>query len=573
MAKASLQIPPTTTHLCNIIISRDFDLLPIRSEEGREREANGIQKMKFNVSAKEIKRVETLSKYAGKGSAKTAAAADAVVGRRISHRTVLVLGVVLLLAFVRMSVLVLESAAVCSTLDCVGSSFFGGGDANLKLREELMRALEEANDGNANGGGAESFNELAKMLVSEQDLKAFAFKTKAMLSRMEREVQSARKQESVNWHLASHGVPKSLHCFCLKLAEEYAVNAMARSRLPPPEYVSRLVDPTFHHIVLLTDNVLAASVVVTSTIENSANPERLVFHVVTDKKTYTPMHTWFAVNSINSAVVEVRGLHHYDWPKELNAGVKEMLETIHLIWKHYFNNYKEKDLDYNEEHNRYLEALGPSSLCLLNHLRIYIPELFPDLSKVVLLDDDVVVQHDISSLWELDLNGKVGGSVFKPWCGGNCCPGSKYVDFLNFSHPIISSNFDGGKCAWVYGMNIFDLEAWRRSNITETYHQWLKLNVKSGLTFWNPGVLPPALIAFEGQVHPIDSSWLVTDLGYRHRSDEISNNIEKLEAAAVLHFNGPAKPWLEIGLPEARSLWNRYVNFSDKFIRKCRIIE
>ncbi|KAG4402839.1 hypothetical protein AAZX31_02G270500 [Glycine max] len=444
-----------------------------------------------------------------------------------------------------------------------------------KLRDELTRALIEAKviDGNANEGGAiMSFNELVKVLASKQDLKAFAFKTKAMLLRMEREVQSARKQESLYWHIASHGVPQSLHCLCLKLAEEYAVNAIARSRLPLPEHVSRLVDPTFHHIVLLTDNVLAASVVVTSTVENSANPERLVFHVVTDKKTFTPMHTWFAINSINSAVVEVRGLHHYDWSKEVNAGVKDMQETNNLIWKHYYSNYKQKELDHSEDHNRYLEALRPSSLSLLNHLRIYIPELFPDLNKVVLLDDDVVVQHDLSSLWELDLNGKVSGSVFKSWCENSCCPGNKYVNFLNFSHPIISSNFDGDKCAWLFGVDIFDLEAWRKSDITKTYHQWLKLNVQSGLTLWNPGMLPAALIAFEGQVHPIDTSWLVTDLGYRHRSEEIGNSIERVETAAVVHFNGPAKPWLEIGLPEVRSLWTRYVNFSDKFISKCRII-
>lgn len=102
-------------------------------------------------------------------------------------------------------------------------------------------------------------------------------------------------------------------------------------------------------------------------------------------------------------------------------------------------------------------------------------QLFPDLKKIVFLDDDVVVQHDISSLWELDLNGKVSGSVFKSWCGDNCCPGSKYMNYLNFSHPLISSNFDGEQCGWLYGMNIFDLEAWRKTNITENYRQWLKL--------------------------------------------------------------------------------------------------
>lgn len=193
--------------------------------------------------------------------------------------------------------------------------------------------------------------------------------------KMERKVQSARQRESIYWHLASHGVPKSVHCLCLKLAEEYAVNAMARSRLPPPESVSRLADSSFHHLVLLTDNVLAASVVISSAVQSAANPEKLVFHIVTDKKTYTPMHAWFATNSIESAVVEVKGLHQYDWSQEVNVGVKEMLEIHRLIWSHYYNNLKEDNFEFDGQHKRKLEALSPSCLSLMNHLRIYIPEV------------------------------------------------------------------------------------------------------------------------------------------------------------------------------------------------------
>ncbi|XP_054790183.1 probable galacturonosyltransferase 15 [Prosopis cineraria] len=536
--------------------------------------------MKFYISAKGTKRVIAISNSgggAGKASTKTSTAA-AAGGRRISAGAVLpvvlLLGIVLPLLFVRIAFLVLESAAVCSSLDCVRWRFLSEGDTSLKLRDEVTRALLEANDGHVSEEGAESFNELVKQMRASkrQDLEAFAFKIKASLSRMERKVRSARHLESVYWHLASHGVPKSLNCLCLKLADEYSVNAMARSRLPPAESISRLVDPTFHHVVLLTDNVLAASVVVTSTVENSAIPEKLVFHIVTDKKTYTPMHAWFATNSVKSGVVEVRGLHQYDWSEEVNAGVQEILETNQLIWKNYYKNIKEREFNHrDQEQKRFIEVLRPSSLSLMNHLRIYIPELFPDLNKVVFLDDDVVVQHDISSLWELDLNGKACGSVFKSSGGETGFPGSKFIDDLNFSHPLISSHFDPEQSIWLYGMNIFDLEAWRRSNITETYFRWLKLNLKSGLALWKPGVLPLALIAFEGQVHPIDSSWLVTDLGYHYQSEEISP--DRLEAAAVIHFSGPAKPWLEIGFPKVQSLWNRYVNFSDKFIRRCGITQ
>lgn len=51
-----------------------------------------------------------------------------------------------------------------------------------KLRDELTRALMEANDGSVNDNeGIASFNELVKEMVLKQDLKAFAFKTKAMV--------------------------------------------------------------------------------------------------------------------------------------------------------------------------------------------------------------------------------------------------------------------------------------------------------------------------------------------------------------------------------------------------------
>lgn len=67
--------------------------------------------MKFYVSAKDAR----------KGSVKTTVPADTVAARRISSRTVLVLGIVFLLSFVRVAVLVLESSAVCSTF---GNSSF-----------------------------------------------------------------------------------------------------------------------------------------------------------------------------------------------------------------------------------------------------------------------------------------------------------------------------------------------------------------------------------------------------------------------------------------------------------------
>jgi lipopolysaccharide biosynthesis glycosyltransferase len=101
-------------------------------------------------------------------------------------------------------------------------------------------------------------------------------------------------------------------------------------------------------------------------------------------------------------------------------------------------------------------------------------QLFPNLQKVVFLDDDIVIQRDLSPLWEIDLGGKVNGAV--ETCKGEdeWVMSKRFRNYFNFSHPLVAKNLNPDECAWAYGMNIFDLRAWRKTNIRETYHSWLR---------------------------------------------------------------------------------------------------
>ncbi|KAL5989834.1 hypothetical protein ACLOJK_010729 [Asimina triloba] len=379
---------------------------------------------------------------------------------------------------------------------------------------------------------------------------------------MDRMIELARHRGSIYRHLASIGVPQSIHCLSLRLAEEYSTSARARSPLPLVDSVCRLSNNSYHHIAILTDNILAASVVVSSTLKSCRQPEKIVFHVVTDKKTYAPMHAWFALNPVDPAVVEVKGLHQRDWRGDVKNEVMEMVEIHSSMREHHYRS------DGGSEDYRRLDALRPSSFSLLNHLRMFLPEMFPDLEKIVFLDDDVVVQGDLSPLWGVDLQGKANGAVIS--MGGdeatNYCIGGRYADYLNFSNPIISDRFEPGTCAWLHGMNVFDLRSWRGAAITQNYVRWLKRNQESGFTLWHLGSLPPALITFHGHIHPINSSWHRSGLGHQRPDVDINT----LKAAAVIHFSGPAKPWLEIGSPTLRSLWAAHLNFSSEHIMGCR---
>jgi len=107
---------------------------------------------------------------------------------------------------------------------------------------------------------------------------------------------------------------------------------------------------------------------------------------------------------------------------------------------------------------------------MMKHLRFYLPEIFPKLKKVVFLDDDVVVQKDLTDLWSINLEGNINGAV-------ETCAGSfhRFDGYLNFSNPLIAKNFDPHACWWAYGMNVFDLVEWTKQNITKVYHKWQKL--------------------------------------------------------------------------------------------------
>lgn len=139
--------------------------------------------------------------------------------------------------------------------------------------------------------------------------------------------------------------------------------------MPPPEYAYRLTNASYLHFVILTDNILAAAVAVSSTMASSGDPENFVFHIVTDKKTYTAMHAWFALSPVFPAVVEVKGLHQFDWPSSISTTVMETVEEIHRGSMAH-RSYTGDDEDY-----RRLEVLSPSSFSLLNYLRIHLPEV------------------------------------------------------------------------------------------------------------------------------------------------------------------------------------------------------
>lgn len=437
---------------------------------------------------------------------------------------------------------------------------------NLDLYQELMlrikecqRTLGEANaDSDLPQSAPEKIKAMGHVLskAREQfyDCATVTKKLRAMLQSADEQVRTLKKQSTFLSQLAAKTVPKGLHCLSMRLTIDYYLLPLEKREFPKKD---KLEDPTLYHYALFSDNVLAASVVVNSTIMNAKESEKHVFHLVTDKLNFGAMKMWFLLNPPGKAAIHVENVDDFKWLNSSYCPVLRQLESA-AMKEYYFKADHPTTLSAGSSNLKYR---NPKYLSMLNHLRFYLPQVYPKLDKILFLDDDIVVQKDLTPLWSVDLHGKVNGAV--ETCGESF---HRFDKYLNFSNPHIARHFDPNACGWAYGMNVFDLKEWKKQDITGIYHKWQNMNEDRVL--WKLGTLPPGLITFYGLTHPLDKSWHVLGLGYNPSVDR-----SEIDNAAVVHYNGNMKPWLELAMTKYRPYWTKYIKYDHPFLQQCNINE
>ncbi|KAK2448170.1 putative galacturonosyltransferase [Trifolium repens] len=424
----------------------------------------------------------------------------------------------------------------------------------LRLRmKEVSRTLGDATkDSDLPRNWKERMKAMEQTLLKGKQVQAdcatVVKKLRAMIHSTEEQLHVLKKQTLFLTQLTAKTLPKGLHCLPLRLTTEYYKLNSSQQQFPNQE---KFEDPQLYHYAIFSDNILATAVVVNSTVLNAKDASKHVFHIVTDRINYAAMSMWFLVNPPGKATIQVQNIEEFTWLNASYSPVLKQLASPAMI-DYYFKAHRATS-DSN------LKFRNPKYLSILNHLRFYLPEVFPKLNKVLFLDDDLVVQKDLTGLWSVDLKGNVNGAV--ETCGESF---HRFDRYLNFSNPLIAKNFDPHACGWAYGMNVFDLVEWKRQKITEVYHNWQNLNHDRQL--WKLGTLPPGLITFWKRTFPLNRSWHVLGLGYNPNV-----NHKDIERAAVMHYNGNMKPWLEISIPKFRSYWTKYVNYNHVYLRECNI--
>ncbi|KAJ7529196.1 hypothetical protein O6H91_15G037300 [Diphasiastrum complanatum] len=431
---------------------------------------------------------------------------------------------------------------------------------SLKLRiTESQRSLGEASiDADLAHSALERIREMGKLLTQARkehpDCYLMVKKLRAMLQSAEVYARTLKKQSTFLSQLAAKTIPKGLNCLALRLNVEYYATPLEQRDFPHQE---NLEDPSLYHYALFSDNILAASVVVNSTVLHAKESEKHVFHLVTDKLNFGAMKMWFLANPPGKATIHVQNVDEFKW---LNASYSPVLRQLeHKAMRDYY--FKQDQATSLASMSSNLKYRNPKYLSMLNHLRFYLPQVYPKVDKILFLDDDIVVQKDLTPLWDVDLHGKVNGAV--ETCGASF---HRFDKYLNFSNPHIARNFDPNACGWAYGMNIFDLKEWKRRDITGIYHRWQNMNEDRVL--WKLGTLPPGLITFYNMTYALDKSWHVLGLGYNPSIERT-----EIDAAAVVHYNGNLKPWLDIGFAKYKPHWTKYVKFDHSYLKQCNINE
>ncbi|KAL5550580.1 hypothetical protein UlMin_000756 [Ulmus minor] len=350
-------------------------------------------------------------------------------------------------------------------------------------------------------------------------------KLRQIFDMTEDEANFHMKQSAFLYQLAVQTMPKSLHCLSMRLTVEYFRSASDVETSLSEKYT----DPALHHYVIFSNNVLASSVVINSTVMNAKESATQVFHVLTNRQNYFAMKLWFIRKTYNEATVQVLNI------EDLNLDKDQLHPSLPVEFR---VSYQAR-MDY---------------LSTFSNAHYLLPEIFQNLKKVVVLDDDVVVQRDLSPLWSLNMGGKVNGAVQQ--CSVKMNVLKSYLG---------KNNFNENSCAWMSGLNVVDLDRWRGLDLTKTHQRLVKeLSTQDGQ---NEAVaLRASLLTFQDLIYVIDENWVLSGLGH-----DYGINSQAIQRAAVLHYNGNMKPWLEMGITKYKHYWKNFLIKEEQFLSDCNI--
>lgn len=172
--------------------------------------------------------------------------------------------------------------------------------------------------------------------------------------------------------------------------------------------------------------------------------------------------------------------------------------------------------------------------------RYFIPDLKPDLNKILYLDVDIIVKDDISKLYNQDLGDYPVGAVLEDFYPNN---------YLHLKK--ICPTYKGGSNYFNAGVLLLNLDYFRKNNLTQKLID-ITIQLKDVLSCPDQDVFN---FIFENNFKILDYKFnfmpdhkdYILKLGKKEAIEAIDNPI-------ILHYTG-RKPWLTMQAERANDFW------------------
>lgn len=82
----------------------------------------------------------------------------------------------------------------------------------------------------------------------------------------------------------------------------------------------------------------------------------------------------------------------------------------------------------------------------------------------------------------------------------------------------------------------------------------------------NTGSLPLGWLTFYNKTMVLDRRWHILGLGYDSGVDR-----NEIERAAVIHYDGIRKPWLDIAMGRYKGYWSKFMKFDHPIVQRCNL--
>jgi len=288
--------------------------------------------------------------------------------------------------------------------------------------------------------------------------------------------------------------------------------------------------------------LIPLAVAINSTLFHSRNPDRLHIHIMLPRDKPLPKDTdldsyFKTVLAGRSAKLEVH-----------------LVDVSHIVAKMRVN----------------FHGYGPSKDYLkseLNYVRFELQSLLPNVSKVIYLDPDVVVQADVEELWETALphGSKFALAAVQRRRSSHWFGNPTFKGMLNFKDPQIAQLFAPDELYFNAGVFVANLDKWRELDLSTRMVRWLSINAERNI--YQFGSQPPMNMVFYRDYQKLPDEWNrpmgTSGGGDAELKEGRTNDDLYVQSGKILHWSGNRKPWVK-GQGRYAKVWHRYIHDTEK---------